>query len=815
MKQATTVQEHLTTPQASQAAGVLNSVQQPVFSSNRAFDFVYDPLFTVSSEKDHKQASAQAMLMKGRMRKVPRFQNMFSNLTHYPRYSLHLSKASPIPPFINQEWKGPETKLRDGLQRVPAADAYCQRLKEIYKDPEITGRNRYKYFERPFLPFYTRTPCCAVFAAAKAESFPSSPPVTKQSSALTKNTVGTQTDYREADVQTDPYSPEYIVCQDTIPELLTLATLTWARGLPAGLAEVEMIERAREKRAWEATLPLLSDTAQYEKRRKMMDAMERKEWAFREQEIGKIQEIRLEILKELLKKRDENQNKVNTKLLNARWAKLQEAKEAKIAKIQQRHITAMRKLATKRKDIEGTFHRRNIIQEYSDYASQVYGPLSRLGRFPDNNSENFVVKNHFLDSYEGLVELEECIPDFVTQPRITPPKPKVTTTKAGFLNRSARLERELEEVHKALLDKKSEVPEPKKPLRFLERKPMPKPRLPTPTLVMCSNEEEDIDMAVIYLQKLLRGRAVQNMMFEGKEKRLELIQELRTSHALQEDEKMVKKAEKQVTLALQRQRNLHENKLSLIENHLAGLEGGVLADMFDFLSKELVRLQEERRIHAFAMMAERQRRMREAEESGRRQLEERRLREEDQIFKEVIKIHQSTVASYLEDIILNAEESTADVQAREEIEKIAQQINDVAYEMEDRRTTLQSEEIVAELVYSFLIPEVQKNFVKEKVRNAQRKHILAAHQIIHTEMDEMLLRRAEEEKLLELQREQERQWLLEIERQWQLEQEQQWQLELEQQRQLEQAWEQMLEQEQEQAQPLESPELQDEKKDSE
>lgn len=30
------------------------------------------------------------------------------------------------------------------------------------------------------------------------------------------------------------------------------------------------------------------------------------------------------------------------------------------------------------------------------------------------------------------------------------------------------------------------------------------------------------------------------------------------------------------------------------------------------------------------------------------------------------------------------------------------------------RTHLQSEEIVAELVYSFLIPEVQKGFVKEK-----------------------------------------------------------------------------------------------------
>ena len=58
-------------------------------------------------------------------------------------------------------------------------------------------------------------------------------------------------------------------------------------GLPAGLAEVEMIERARAKRAWEATLPPLNDPTQWEKRRRMMEEQERKEWAFRETEIEK------------------------------------------------------------------------------------------------------------------------------------------------------------------------------------------------------------------------------------------------------------------------------------------------------------------------------------------------------------------------------------------------------------------------------------------------------------------------------------------------------------------------------------------------
>ncbi|NXY77741.1 CFA91 protein, partial [Glareola pratincola] len=118
--------------------------------------------------------------------------------------------------------------------------------------------------------------------------------------------------------------------------------------------------------------------------------------------------------------------------------------------------------------------------------------------------------------------------------------------------------------------------------------------------------------------------------------------------------------------------------------------------MLDFLSKELVRLQEERKIHAFVMLAERQRRMREAEESGRRQVEERRRQEEDEIFKQareghwwdcgqfVVKMHQSTIDSYLEDIILNSMEKTAEEQAREEVQRMAVEINDIAYEMESR-----------------------------------------------------------------------------------------------------------------------------------
>lgn len=84
----------------------------------------------------------------------------------------------------------------------------------------------------------------------------------------------------------------------------------------------------------------------------------------------------------------------------------------------------------------------------------------------------------------------------------------------------------------------------------------------------------------------------------------------------------------------------------LVDEAMSQLEGSSLADTMDFLSKELVRLQEERRIHAFSMLAERQRRIREAEESGRRQVEERRRREEDEVFKQVSSQCVSCVTSW-------------------------------------------------------------------------------------------------------------------------------------------------------------------------
>lgn len=50
----------------------------------------------------------------------------------------------------------------------------------------------------------------------------------------------------------------------------------------------------------------------------------------------------------------------------------------------------------------------------------------------------------------------------------------------------------------------------------------------------------------------------------------------------------------------------------------------------------------------------------------------------------MVQVHQETVDLYLEDVILGTMEQTADQQAREEIHRQAQEVNDIAYAMEER-----------------------------------------------------------------------------------------------------------------------------------
>ena len=101
----------------------------------------------------------------------------------------------------------------------------------------------------------------------------------------------------------------------------------------------------------------------------------------------------------------------------------------------------------------------------------------------------------------------------------------------------------------------------------------------------------------------------------------------------------------------------------------------MIASTMEGLSKELVRFKQERKIAAMVHMAEQDRRRREAEEGGRRQAEQILGAREDNLFKEVMSVHQGRVDNYLQNIITNAIDDASTKQAYDEAQLKVKRLN--------------------------------------------------------------------------------------------------------------------------------------------
>jgi hypothetical protein len=145
------------------------------------------------------------------------------------------------------------------------------------------------------------------------------------------------------------------------------------------------------------------------------------------------------------------------------------------------------------------------------------------------------------------------------------------------------------------------------------------------------------------------------MMFEGKEKRLDLIAELRAT----EDWKRASNMDEEVKLI----ENYQERVLDGVSE---ALQSEYISTTLDNLSKELVRLKQERRIAGMVRLAEDVRRRREAEESGRRQAEQILRDREDDLYQQLMSVHQGTVDSYLQNVFGKTIDKTSSLQAFEE-----------------------------------------------------------------------------------------------------------------------------------------------------
>lgn len=711
----------------------------------RTYDHLFDPLYATSGAKDFYRNVDAAKYSS--VEKVPVVGTMFSDNPHYPAHQYRLKPNKDVPDFVSQEFRGP-----------PGAASVPDNMAEL-----VSGPNRFKYFVRPLVPFLHAVPPEIVLEGESTRAATRRGPVDPAAAAAAdrerkqaeedgvvisngRRTIASQTVYRESEAQTDPYTPEYVLTvAEPSPEILALAHMKAGVHLPAGRAEVQEIERMRQRRAFEEALPPMTDEASFIVRRRLMEVQEVAQWAFRERQADEANEARIQALQAALEARD----KEAEFLIEQRVEDIQrgrtDTKDSALASIQKKRIQALRKLGKTREVVESRIDKltntgsaagldrtrvsgthRDIIKDYSDFGSSVYAPLARDGRALDRplpKLETAVAgAADMLGSGMGVRTLESTIPRKLVSTAVQRPTSEALKTSDGRMERTiaAHLKRVDDSLKASKLGKS--VDEDAMPAWRQKKERVVRPPTPTFDDEDESDGEEDAQRAVLLLQKLVRGRAVQNVMFEGKERRKELIEELRVEQQLAARAAEIRTAEAARHQA-ERRAKVHE------EGVMGTVQGEVVSATLDFLSKELVRLSEHHKIATVVRAAEMARREREGEEGGRRQAEERIRAKQEVVYKQVMRVHAQSAESFVDALLGDTINAVATKDAERETHVRALVLGPIVDSLEAEAET---GAVVKDLVASFLLPEVERRYVQLKVEVEERRFVEAARRAIET-----------------------------------------------------------------------------------
>mmetsp|Transcript_5552 Transcript_5552/g.15514 ORF Transcript_5552/g.15514 Transcript_5552/m.15514 type:complete len:520 (-) Transcript_5552:2338-3897(-) len=472
----------------------------------------------------------------------------------------------------------------------------------------VTGGERAKYFVRPPVEPLQVMPAGVHLApegggpAGGAEPDEARVAAVLEDEPLVRD-AEVQTKFRESEAQTDPYTPAFTVDENAEPpEVLMLAKLKAQDGLAVpSLHDIQMVEWAREKRRLEASMPPFTDEASLAMRKRIMELQEMQEFRLRAEELQRRAEDRVEALKQRIKDRDASADFVAEQRIEALRQRKIEERDRMLARIQQQRVKVLRKLAKARAKASKTLpgergRQRDIISDYADYSSTVYAPVLRDGRGKDANPRKFDITARAAPfrNVDGVNALTASVPLRAVTVNTKPPEMTATglgDTTASVHDGKQTLKSDLELMERLIQTRRSRkeplamdetaggVQATGRPARGQPQKTTIMERPATPSVIEDNREEvleamrkaEARRAAAILLQQLIRGRAVQNTMYEGTERKRELLRELQAAAAVSEASEAATSEEK------------HDAVVAAARD---GVGGEVMSTLLDMLSKE-------------------------------------------------------------------------------------------------------------------------------------------------------------------------------------------------------------------------------------
>ncbi|KAK9831183.1 hypothetical protein WJX74_006520 [Apatococcus lobatus] len=328
-------------------------------------------------------------------------------------------------------------------------------------------------------------------------------------------------------------------------------------------ADVDKIHNMRLRRAFEASLPQMEGAGprQAALRERMLSEWEEAEWDERDEEVETDQKLALAQLEKALMLREQHIEAGHAVRVAAIQSKRSQSQQSRFSRLHRQRVGASRRLSSLRRAFRskppaGEPPLAPTVDAYAEYTSNVYAPLQRLGRFPETCRP---IGHPDVRQYEfpepNPAGLEAALPRSALQPRDPsickqPPKPRLKSDA----HRDAIRRGELEFISGLLTASKEEFGvrgcghcwpapladpvsrPPRSPLvsapsRFdlplsraqsgtesAQRTPH-SPRSPRKSImtieepsipeIAAMQQHGDIDQAATILQKVLRGRAVQ------------------------------------------------------------------------------------------------------------------------------------------------------------------------------------------------------------------------------------------------------------------------------------------------------------------
>lgn len=418
-------------------------------SSTRAFDHLYDPNFIGNEGKIH-HLNCKSIYQTAPMHIIPCFYSMFSeirrNKFYFPqRNRLPYNSNDCCAKIVNKKF------VNQNLFSVPSNVAFDENLYRL--DPESP------------LP-----------------------------SMSMKNKVS-QTIYREAEMQTEPYlpNPKLRIDETKLPEILYVEC-----DEEPDLRDIEKIERDIIRRKWEDNLRQLPISLK--EKVKQMKVFEIREQLLREKELHEVQQKRMDYVLDQLNQRDETAKlKCREKIMNV-YKTASEMSIKERAKIEVKNERRLRQLARSNINSKTKFQKSNLPRTSK---SLDLGQL-KLYDCPEDSKIDY-------DLYGNRNALW------------------VSKQKVKVITHCMSKEKIRENLYKEIMQHNTKL---EKNAEYQIRRPKCQESNPVDEVYECGGDQEDIPLDHILIQKTMKGVAIQKSLKTGMKNNIKEIHRQRKLYPL-------------------------------------------------------------------------------------------------------------------------------------------------------------------------------------------------------------------------------------------------------------------------------------------